>query len=312
MKILTVDTPWVREMGPLPAGAEVVHAPAPGVEFVVAGPELAAEFPGLAGQLPGLRIVQSTQAGVERLVPLLSRDIVVCSASGAHDIAVSEWIVAAILAMRRHLLDFYRYQQAHHWEANVNNVSATGPSPVGSIEDLDGATVVIVGYGSIGRATAARLQPFGVKTVGVAHHARADALTTSALPHVLPQADVVVLLTPLTEETTRMVDADFLARMKPGALLVNASRGGVVDTDALVAALAAGTIHAALDVTDPEPLPADHPLWSAPNVLITPHVAGATSRWLGRAYHFAGEQLRRYVKGEPLLNQQHGTRPAGK
>jgi phosphoglycerate dehydrogenase-like enzyme len=117
----------------------------------------------------------------------------------------------------------------------------------------------------------------------------------------LPQANVVVNLLPLTPETERFVDATFLARMKPGALLVNAGRGKTVDTDALLEALRSGHIRAALDVTDPEPLPADHPLWQAPNVLITPHIAGAVARWQARGYRFAGEQIRRLAAAEPLI-----------
>jgi phosphoglycerate dehydrogenase-like enzyme len=138
--------------------------------------------------------------------------------------------------------------------------------------------------------------------VGVARHARADAEPPEALPRILPEADVVVVLVPLTPETEGMVDAQFLARMKDGALLINAARGAIVDTDALIEALSAGRIRAALDVTDPEPLPPEHPLWHATNVVITPHVAGAVICSRVRAYRIAGEQLRRYVAGDPLLN----------
>ena len=161
--------------------------------------------------------------------------------------------------------------------------------------------VLIVGHGSIGRAVAARLAPFGARVIGVARHARDDAQPVSVLPGLLPQADVVVNLLPLTPETDRCVDATFLARMKPGGLFVNAGRGKTVDTDALLEALRAGRIRAALDVTDPEPLPANHPLWEAPNILITPHIAGAVARWEARGYRFAGEQIRRLAAAEPLV-----------
>jgi phosphoglycerate dehydrogenase-like enzyme len=130
------------------------------------------------------------------------------------------------------------------------------------------------------------------------------------LPGLLPAADVVVDLLPLTLETEKFVNAEFLAHMKPGALFVNAGRGLTVDTAALVNALRAGHVCAALDVTDPEPLPADHPLWHAPNTLITPHVAGATKRWFPRGYRFAGEQLRRYAAGLPLLGVEPAITPA--
>jgi phosphoglycerate dehydrogenase-like enzyme len=140
-----------------------------------------------------------------------------------------------------------------------------------------------------------------VQVIGVARHPHDGAAPVSALPHLLPTADVVVDLLPLTPETHTFVNRDFLALMKPGALLVNAGRGLTVDTEALLEALRAGRLSAALDVTEPEPLPADHPLWRAPNVLITPHIAGATERWFPRGYRFAGEQLRRYAAGQPLL-----------
>jgi phosphoglycerate dehydrogenase-like enzyme len=162
--------------------------------------------------------------------------------------------------------------------------------------------VLILGYGSIGRAVASRLAPFGIRVVGIARHQRPDAETMEALPKRLAEADAVVLLLPLTAETEHTVDAEFLARMKPGSILVNASRGRLVDTAALLAALRQGRIRAALDVTDPEPLPPDHPLWQAPNLLITPHVAGAVTSWRLRAYRFASEQMRCFSAGTPLRN----------
>jgi phosphoglycerate dehydrogenase-like enzyme len=195
--------------------------------------------------------------------------------------------------MQRRLPEFVEFQRRGEW-----NRSTVEPP---EIDDLDGHTVLIVGHGSIGRAVAVRLAPFGARVIGVARHSREDAQPVSALPDLLPQANVVVNLLPLTPETERFVDATFLARMKPSALLVNAGRGKTVDTDALLEALRSGHIRAALDVTDPEPLPADHPLWRAPNVLITPHIAGAVARWQARGYRFAGEQIRRLAAAEPLI-----------
>jgi phosphoglycerate dehydrogenase-like enzyme len=147
------------------------------------------------------------------------------------------------------------------------------------------------------------LLPFGIQVQGIARRSHPDALTMDALPDLLPWADAVVLLVPLSEATEKMVDSNFLARMKPGAILINAARGGLVDTEALIQALQRGNLHAALDVTDPEPLPSGHPLWQAPNLLITPHVAGAVASWKARAYRFTREQLLRYVSGQPLLNR---------
>jgi phosphoglycerate dehydrogenase-like enzyme len=127
----------------------------------------------------------------------------------------------------------------------------------------------------------------------------------SELPGLLPAADIVVLVVPLTPETTGLVDAAFLAALPDGALLVNAARGPVVDTDALVAELSSRRLHAALDVTDPEPPPDDHPLWTAPNLLLTPHVGGNVRGFPGRAYRLVREQILRYAAGEPLLNVVH-------
>ncbi|MEO8745279.1 MAG: 2-hydroxyacid dehydrogenase [Candidatus Dormiibacterota bacterium] len=281
-----------RALEPLPEGVELVAEPGPGVELIVVGFEFGDRLASFVDALPDLKVVQSLSAGVDWLVPLIPPGVVVCKSVGVHDGPVAEWIVAAMLAMQRRLPEFLELQRHATWDRSVIEAD--------SVDDLEAHTVVVVGHGSIGRALAARLAPFGVRTIGVAQHARADAQPVSALPSLLPQADVVVDLLPLTPETERFVDSAFLARMKHGALFVNAGRGRTVDTDALLAALQAGRIRAALDVTDPEPLPSDHALWRASNVLITPHVAGAVERWEERGYRFAGEQIRRHASGEPL------------
>jgi phosphoglycerate dehydrogenase-like enzyme len=167
---------------------------------------------------------------------------------------------------------------------------------------LAGKRVLVIGSGAIGEALAARLEPFEVSVTRVARTARPGVRPVDALPDLLPEADVVVLLVPLTEQTQGMVDEAFLARMPDGALLVNAARGPVVDTEALTRELASGRLAAAVDVTDPEPLPADHPLWTMPNFLLTPHVAGSVRNVFPRAYRLAAEQIRRYERGEPLIN----------
>jgi phosphoglycerate dehydrogenase-like enzyme len=171
-------------------------------------------------------------------------------------------------------------------------------------DDLADKTVLIIGYGSIGAAIEARLTPFGVKILRLARTSRKEpeVHAISELHSLLPQADIVVTIVPLTPETHGLIGAAELALMKPGALLVNAARGPVVVTDALTIALEEDRIHAVLDVTDPEPLPAGHPLWSAPNCMITPHVGGSTPEFIHRAFRFGAEQVRRFIAGEELKN----------
>jgi len=163
--------------------------------------------------------------------------------------------------------------------------------------------VLIIGMGSIGHAVKRRLDPFGTTVVGVASRARDDLHGIDELPALLPDADAVVVLAPLTDATRGLIGVPELAAMRDGALLVNAARGAVVDTAALVAELEAPRLRAVLDVTDPEPLPDDHPLWRAPGVLaITPHIAGDSPAGAARSAALAGDQLARWVRGEPLEN----------
>jgi len=295
--VVPADAP-TELLGPLPDGVELVREPSPDAELLVLG----FEPPPPLEALPALRVIQTPSAGVEWLLPFVPEGITICNGSGIHDTPVAEWVVAMILALRRRLPEFCELQRRGRWEGDVNEGTATGPSPLGSIDDLERATVLVLGHGSIGRALEARLAPFGARTVGIARHARPGVEPLERVPELLPEADVVVLLLPLTAETEGLVDAAFLARMPDGALLVNAARGKLVDTGALERELRAGRLRAALDVTDPEPLPPDHSLWSAPGVLITPHVAGSVSALQARSYRFAGDQIRRYAAGEPLLN----------
>jgi phosphoglycerate dehydrogenase-like enzyme len=264
-------------------------------------------------QLPhlrGLQVVQSLWAGVDLLQPLLPPGITLCDAQGVHDIPTAEWAVAAILAMQKYLPFYFSLQQQEDWAGRrqaeqLYRQSHASPPELRSpalIDEVADTTVLIVGYGSIGKAIEARLAPFGPRFLRVARRAREGVQPVSQLDELLPQADVVVLATPLTAETRHLMDAGRIARMKRGALLVNAARGPVVDTDALVQALEDKKIRAAIDVTDPEPLPAGHPLWKAPNLLLTPHVAGASAAFLKRALKLASEQALRYARGEPLIN----------
>ena len=239
---------------------------------------------GALPRMPSLRVIQTDSAGVEWIEDAVPEGVRLCNARGVHDIAVAEWVVGAILAMEKDLPEALRRQRRAEWR-------------VWDVRELSGSTVLIVGYGSIGRAVADRLRPFGVRVETVRRGNAGD------LPRLLPAADIVVVLTPLTPKTRHLVDGDFLGAMPDGALLVNAARGGVVDTAALLAELQSGRLRAALDVTDPEPLPADHPLWSAPGTLITPHIAGDSPRMIERATALIADQIGRHVRGEPLQNE---------
>jgi phosphoglycerate dehydrogenase-like enzyme len=245
----------------------------------------------VAEHLDGLRVIQSFSAGVDAIVGKTPPGVVLCDASGVHDVPMAEWVVMTILASIRRLPEYLDAQRSGSWLAERR----TG-------DDLEGATVVLVGAGSIGRAVETRLAPFGVRFVRITRQAREGSLTLDELPGILPDADVVVVLLPLTAQTRQVFGAELIGRMRPGALLVSASRGGVVDTDALTAAVLEGRIRVALDVTDPEPLPDGHPLWSAPGVLITPHIGSDVRRDDERAWTFVAEQVARYARGEPLLN----------
>jgi phosphoglycerate dehydrogenase-like enzyme len=244
-------------------------------------------------RLDGLRVVQAMAAGVDALVDAIPEGVVLCDAAGVHDVPVAEWVVMSVLAQYHQLPGHVRAQESQHW--------LRGGADTGG-DDLQGATVLIIGYGSIGRALEARIAAFGVKLLRVARHERQGIYALSDLPALLPQADVVVILLPLTAETRGLVDAKFLSAMRSGALLVNPARGAIVDTQALTAAALTGHVRAAIDVTDPEPLPDDHPLWSASNVIITPHVAGSVRKLLDRAWELIADQVRRYQAGEPLRN----------
>jgi len=246
----------------------------------------------LIPRLEGLRVIQTLSAGVDRLVDRIPTGITLCDASGVHDVSVAEWVVMAILASIRNLPQHVAAQRDARWP---DGQPAEG-------DDLEGATVLILGYGSIGRAVEARLAPFGARFLRVALHAREGVSAVSELPALLPEADMVVVLLPLTDATRGFVDGTLLARMRLGALLMNAARGPIVDTSALVAALQARRIRAALDVTDPEPLPHGHPLWSAPDVLITPHIGGWVRKRLDRSWRLVAEQVGRFSRGEPLRN----------
>ncbi|PBC76265.1 phosphoglycerate dehydrogenase-like enzyme [Streptomyces sp. TLI_235] len=260
--------------------------------FVIPYTPAAAALP-LLPRMPRLRAVQSLSAGVDDLLPAVPAGVALCNARGVHDTSTAELAVTLVLASLRGVPGFVRAQDAGVWRG--------GPSA-----SLADRTVLVVGYGSIGAAVEERLVPFECELLRVARSARTAARgpvhALESLPELLQAADVVVLTVPLTEHTRGLVDTRFLAAMRDGALLVNVARGAVVDTDALLAELQRGRLGAALDVTDPEPLPHDHPLWRAPNTLISPHVGGNSAAFLPRAMRLIRAQVGRFLAGEPLEN----------
>ena len=263
-------------------------------------------------RLRGVRLVLSLMAGTEWIPGTVGPHVTICNAHGAHNISTAEWTLSAILAMLKYFPLYLDIQQTGVWkrrfEASAHYERMTGDAcphyPPVMLEELTGKNVLLVGYGAIGKEIERMLAPFDVELLRVARSARSEPLVhaVSELDRLLPKADVVVLILPLTAESRGLIGEHQIALMPQGALLVNAARGPIVQTDALVEALRAGRIRAALDVTDPEPLPAGHPLWNCPNLLITPHVGASSPQFARRGLRVAADELRRYIKGDPLRN----------
>jgi phosphoglycerate dehydrogenase-like enzyme len=273
-----------------PEGVEVVliddTTDLEGADFIVPG----SVYPQMLNRLRDLRrvsVIQVLSAGTDWVEPYVPPQATLCSARGSRDAGVAEWIMGALLGTTSQVLQSARRQT---WVK-------------GKLVDLEQWTVLVVGMGSIGRQLERYLSVFGTGVVGVASRARDDLHGIDELPKLLPAADAVVILAPLTDATRGLIGAAELAAMHDGALLINAARGAVVNTDALVAEVTTGRLRAVLDVTDPEPLPDGHPLWSAPGVLsITPHLAGDSPASNARAAALAGDQLARFCAGQELRN----------
>jgi len=259
---------------------------------VLVAPILDAARPELISALPRLRLVQLLTAGYEAWKDVLPKGIALVTARGAHGGATAEWVLAALLAVQRDLPRFIRAGDHGAWDYH-----RTGT--------LLGARVLMIGAGDVAQQVVRRLEPFGATATMVGRTARAGVCGMDEVPGLLGEHDVVVLAIPLTQQTYRLADADFLARMPDGAVLINAARGPVVHMGALLAELQVGRLRAALDVTDPEPLPADHPLWRAPGVLITPHVGGSVTNAVERAYTVAAEQIAEFLAGRDPANLVH-------
>ena len=249
------------------------------------------------GRLGNVKVVQALTAGYDDLLPLLPEGATLCNARGLHDAGTAEHALGLIIAAQRELPRWIRAQDTSDWQH-------------AHTRSLAGSRVMIVGYGSIGAALDARLAACEAETIRVARRPRpAERVHGIAeLEALLPATDVVVLVTPLNADTRGLLDASRLALLPDGALVVNVGRGPVLDTAAILAETASGRLRAALDVTDPEPLPADHPLWRVPNVIITPHMAGGADDFYPKAAAFVAAQVRRFASGEPLSNIVAGPR----
>ena len=243
---------------------------------------------GVLPRLIRLSVVQVLSAGTDWIEDHLPPQAVLCNARGARDRPVAEWILGALLGASTGLLAF---SGATRWDRSRQ------------LEDLENWAVLVVGMGSIGRERARYLGPIGTRVIGVGSHAHDDLHGPDELAELLPQADAVVVLAPLSDATRGLIGGEALRRTRDGALLVNAARGAIVDTDALTAELSSGRLQAVLDVVDPEPLPETHPLWQAQGLLcLTPHIAGDSPAGHARAAELAADQLVRWCRGEELLN----------
>ncbi len=263
------------------------------VRFYVPSYTFAVEPGPLLARMPALEVVQTLTAGVDHIRDYVPGGVTLCNGRGIHNASTAELALTLTLASLRGIPGFVEAQREGRWAS-------------GWQESLADKTVLIVGYGDIGADIEQRLVPFEVDVLRVARTAREGVHAVADLPDLLPRADVVILVVPGTPETRGLVDAAFLAQMKHRALLVNVARGPVVATGDLLDALRAGQVRAALDVTDPEPLPAGHPLWTAPGVLVSPHTGGLTPAMWPRAYRLVRAQLERFAAGVPLANVMVG------
>jgi len=238
-------------------------------------------------QMPNLQVCQLLTAGYEQALPHLPPGVVLCNAGGVHDASTAEIAVGLMLASLRGIDVAARDMTTGTWN-HVRRAS------------LADRRVLVIGAGGVATAIRERLEAFEAHVTMVGRSARVGVASIATINQLLPDAEIVVLAVPLDNSTRHLVDAQFLAQLRDGTLVVNVARGPVVDTDALLAETSSGRLYAALDVTDPEPLPADHPLWSSPGVLITAHLGGDSTAFEPRARRLVEAQLARWQAGEPL------------
>jgi phosphoglycerate dehydrogenase-like enzyme len=262
------------------------------VEFYVLPYDSGPEPPKLIAKMPSLRAVQALSAGYDNLLPLIREGVRLANGRGLHDLSVAEHTLALILAAQRDLPRWFDRQRSRTWEH-------------AHTRSLADARVLLVGYGSIGQAIERYLRAGEADVVPVASTARAGVHGVAELPDLLPSADIVVLVVPDTPETRGLLGPKELSLLPGDALVVNVGRGTAIDTGALTAEVTSGRLRAALDVFDPESRPSDHPLWTAPGAIITPHVAGGSASFYPRAKKLVEEQLIRFASGQPLANLVH-------
>lgn len=239
------------------------------------------------GDMGSLRLIQMLNAGVDWIVGSVPGGVTLCNAGDVNAVEVAEWVMAVTLAHLRRLADFDRARAEGRWSPTLTST-------------LRHRRVVVLGHGAIGRALVSMLEPFGADVTVVARTARPGVEPVGRLAELVRDAEVLLVVAALTEGTRGLIDRHLLGALADGALVVNVGRGPIVVTDDLLAELTAGRLHAALDVTDPEPLPEGHRLWSAPNLTLTPHVGGGTTNFMPNAFGLVGDQLRRLAAGEPL------------
>ena len=292
-----------RRLGGIPDGIDVDVYRADGdswpdsiaeVEFYVLPYLKGEEVLDRVAEMKRLKVIQTLTAGIENYLPHVPEGVVLCNAAGVHDTSTAELAVALALASGRHLDHYARNQPSGIWESLRLGIS------------LADQRVLIIGYGHIGAAIERRLSGFEVASVTrVARRPRTEPVPVHAIDdllELLPDADVAFLVAPHTPQTEGMIGGRELASLPDGAVLVNVARGKLVDTEALLAETSTGRIRAALDVTDPEPLPPEHPLWRTPGVLISPHVGGPSSAFFPRADRLIAAQLGRFAAGKELEN----------
>lgn len=306
MKVWQPFADLVEETGPVPDGIDMTVwdglAAVPGdrddVEALVVPYLSSTEAIRLLPELPRLRLLQTLTAGTDSLAGKVPAGVTVCNARGLHDTATAEQALTLTLAARNDVTAYERQRQQGIWHTLRQRPG------------LADASVVILGYGSIGKAIEARLLPFACTVTRVARTARdSDGVHVHGfdeLPRLLPRADILIIVAPLTEQTRGLVGADLLARLPDGALVVNVGRGAIVDTGALVAELSSGRLEAALDVTDPEPLPDGHPLWRVPGLVLLPHIGGYSQAFEPRARRLVADLLRRLARGADPTNVVDG------